>query len=754
MSDATGPAMASKSPLFREYAKEPTSISPLLLSLSNSNSSGQSESKPLLRKEHSSNVGRRIDRDHHPPQQPLIYTDLKASVAESNKRHSGRRHLDGRLKTASVRSNIIRRYDSNSSVDTSSSRESEEGEQYMPSSSTPGDLKQRRTNSTQQARNGNNKLITRHSMISNLESVGNGILWSLVLLPILITMGMFMLSQANKDKTTVIELPFSKHTFTTSPNERVYHDHDHVHISHIAPTRASYRFSFDLHQGRVEYLGYIRSYLTITPDAMATLRRSSAGRTHTLLVEAELVILNPPSPPQGNSNSTVPPLLLLSSGVVPIAAANSFYGLEETTTVTPVIIPLPIITFDRPNIFFNLLNHSGQDTMKVRYTVQWTADGEADATVSDASRSSSTSLLSSIPSSIPSSISSPAPISITVMTQNTSNLRVIALVQLTASVALLALLAYYITSIVSYSRQLLLSEQQQQLQQRHHLLHYSKEDSCDDGRSVGATFLHYIIPEQYTVVALLALLVLWVGPLQSICLLCMLHGIKVSTHMLFITALIKDLSHFGLYCCLLTYIDGLGHRTAARDSSDDDVRLAQLTKQFTDISSYRSLRSVYDPFVDTSASSSSSSSSSAASAVKSSTMTCRSDIQQQYDFWRRDDTACVQSSLLRLKRLDHINLLQSLYVVSHHPFSIEFFEFVFYKLLLLFVTCLLVVLYWFLVTIIIIIPTDDDVMVRWQLTTEQLTGSYTCVKIALFCAHVLWILLILQASTVQLSGLV
>ena len=114
---------------------------------------------------------------------------------------------------------------------------------------------------------------------------------------------------------------------------------------------------------------------------------------------------------------------------------------------------------------------------------------------------------------------------------------------------MLALLAYYIISIVSYSRQLLLSEQQQQqLQQRHHLLQYSNEGSCDDGRSVGATFMHYIIPEQ-------SLLVLWVGPLQSMCLLCMLHGIKVSTHMLFITALIKDLSHFGLYCCLLIYID-------------------------------------------------------------------------------------------------------------------------------------------------------------------------------------------------------
>jgi hypothetical protein len=128
MSDATGPAMASKSPLFREYAKEPTSISPLLLSLSNSYDQG--ESKPLLRKENSSNVGRRIDRDHHPPPQLLIYTDLKASVAESNKRHSGRRHLDGRLKAISVRSNIIRRYDRNS-VDTSLSRESEDGEQYM-----------------------------------------------------------------------------------------------------------------------------------------------------------------------------------------------------------------------------------------------------------------------------------------------------------------------------------------------------------------------------------------------------------------------------------------------------------------------------------------------------------------------------------------------------------------------------------------------------------------------------------------------
>jgi hypothetical protein len=567
-------------------------------------------------------------------------------------------------------------------------------------------------------------------------------------------MGMFMLSQANKDKTTVIELPFSNRTFTTWPNERVHHDldHDHVHISSIAPADTSYRFSFDLHQGRVEYLGYIRSYLTITPDAMATLRRSSAGRTHTLLVEAELVVPSPPSAPtspQGNSTAAlllpVPPppllLLLLSSVVVPIAAANSFYSEEETTTVTPVIIPLPFITFDRPNIFFNLLDHSGLDTMKIRYTVQWIADGEADATVSDASRSFSTS----IPSSISSSISSPAPISITVMTQDTSNLWAFALVQLTASIALLALLAYYIISIVSYSRQLLLSEQQQ-LQQRHQLLQYSKEGSCDDGRSVGATFMHYIIPEQYTVVALLSLLVLWVDPLQSICLLSMLHGIKVSTHMLFITALIKDLSHFGLYCCLLTYIDGLGHRTAARDSSDDDVRLAQLTKQFTDISSYRSLRSVYDPFVDTS--SSSSSSSSAASAVKS-TVTRRSDMQQQYDYWRRDDAAYVQSSLLRLKRLDHINLLQSLYVVSHHPFSIEFLEFVFYKLLLLVVTCLLVVLYWFLVTITIT-TTDNDVTVRWQLTTEQLTGSYTCVKIALFCAHVLWIFLILQASTVQL----
>jgi len=647
-----------------------------------------------------------------------------------------------------VRSNIIRRYDRNS-VDISLSRESEEGEQYMP---TRGDLKQRRTNSTQQARNGNNKLITRHSMISNLESVGNGILWSLVLLPILITMGMFMLSQINKDKTSVIELPISKHTFTMSPNERVHHDHDHIHISRIAPTSTSYRFSFDLHQGRVEYLGYIRSYLTITPDAMATLRQSSAGRTHTLLVEAELVILSPLSPLQRNnstSNSTalfpVTPQLLLSSEVVPIAAANSFYDEEETTTVTPVIIPLPIITFDRPNIFFNLMDHSGQDTMKVRYTVQWIVDGETDATVSDALRSSSTS--------IPSSISLPAPISITVMTQNTSNLWIFALVQLTASIALLTLLAYYITSIVSYSRQLLLSEQQQ-LQQRHHLLHYSKEGSCDDGRSVGGTFMHYIIPEQYTVVALLSLLVLWVGPLQSMCLLCMLHGIKVSTHMLFITALIKDLSHFGLYCCLLTYIDGLGHRTAARDSSDEDVRLAQLTKQFTDISSYRSLRSVYDPFVDTTTTTTTtSSSSSAASAVKS-TETRRSDIQQQYDFWRRDDAACVQSSLLRLKRLDHINLLQSLYVVSHHPFSIEFLEFVFYKLLLLVVTCLLVVMYWFLVTTNIIIPTDNDVTVRWQLTTEQLTGSFTCVEIALFCAHILWIFLILQASTVQLSGLV
>jgi len=743
MSDATGPAMASKSPLFREYAKEPTSISPLLLSLSNSYDQG--ESKPLLRKENSSNVGRRIDRDHHPPPQLLIYTYLKASVAESNKRHSGRRHLDGRLKAVSVRSNIIRRYDRNS-VDISLSRESEEGEQYMP---TRGDLKQRRTNSTQQARNGNNKLITRHSMISNLESVGNGILWSLVLLPILITMGMFMLSQVNKDKTTVIELPISKHTFTMSPNKRVHHDHDHIHISRIAPTSTSNRFSFDLHQGRVEYLGYIKSYLTITPDAMATLRQSSAGRIHTLLVEAELVILSPASPLQGNnSNSTamlpVTPLLLLSSEVVPIAAANSFYGEDETTTVTPVIIPLSIITFDRPNIFFNLMDHSGQDTMKVRYTVQWIVDGETDATASDALRSSSTS--------IPSSISLPAPISITVMTQNTSNLWIFALVQLIASIALLTLLAYYITSIVSYSRQLLLSEQQQQ-QQRHHLLHYSKEGSCDDGRTVGGTFMHYIIPEQYTVVALLSLLVLWVGPLQSMCLLCMLHGIKVSTHMLFITALIKDLSHFGLYCCLLTYIDGLGHRTAARDSSDDDVRLAQLTKQFTDISSYRSLRSVYDPFVDTTTTTTTSSSSSAASAVKS-TETRRSDLQQQYDFWRRDDAACVQSSLLRLKRLDHINLLQSLYVVSHHPFSIEFLEFVFYKLLLLVVTCLLVVLYWFLVTTNIIIPTDNDVTVRWQLTPEQLTGSFTCVEIALFCAHVLWIFLILQASTVQLSGLV
>jgi hypothetical protein len=107
-----------------------------------------------------------------------------------------------------------------------------------------------------------------------------------------------------------------------------------------------------------------------------------------------------------------------------------------------------------------------------------------------------------------------------------------------------------------------------------------------------------------------------------------------------------------------------------------------------------------------------------------------------------------------LKRLDHINLLQSLYVVSHHPFSIEFLEFVFYKLLLLVVTCLLVVLYWFLVTTNIIIPTDNDVTVRWQLTSEQLNGSFTCVEIALFCAHVLWIFLILQASTMQLSGLV
>lgn len=197
----------------------------------------------------------------------------------------------------------------------------------------------------------------------------------------------------------------------------------------------------------------------------------------------------------------------------------------------------------------------------------------------------------------------------------------------------------------------------------------------------------FILPEQYTAIALLAFLCAWQGGLPACCVLLSAAGCTINTTTLFICGLIVSLAQFGLLFSLVLYINGLKFHSSAHsapqsssygttlDSSANNKRLS-------------SARNSYEPFAVQHESHSPD--------TKSNT--------EEIDYWRRGSLglqgamygkyARPAHELTPLER-EHRRAL-SLFVTHHHPCSIEFLGFAYRKLVLLFLTWVVVVLYWLL----------------------------------------------------------
>lgn len=68
---------------------------------------------------------------------------------------------------------------------------------------------------------------------------------------------------------------------------------------------------------------------------------------------------------------------------------------------------------------------------------------------------------------------------------------------------------------------------------------------------------HFILPEQYTAIAMLFFLCLWQGALPAVCVLLCALGLTLNTTTLFVTGLTVSLAQFGLVFCIVLYINGM-----------------------------------------------------------------------------------------------------------------------------------------------------------------------------------------------------
>ncbi len=543
--------------------------------------------------------------------------------------------------------------------------------------------------------------ITRRSFVTNLENIGSKSVWMILFLPIMLSIAVYFATVSWRYTGWTSEFTDGSVSFT-SPS---------------AAVQAGFMRSF------VSIPGYYCEQPQCGGDQLSV-------RAHLLSLEA--------------SESPKKAINLLHTYVDVADFTTQYYAPYVNSSISTnktLVMPLPILRLSSP--VFGL--HPNEQKIKLLSTLSThtsTTNPAGEQNAPDgATTSSERALLVSYTTpttttSDPTSLlmdDSLTPTLTTVTTSRTYMLTV-AILQIVLSLLTFAYLVYIISQV--YANATLLRDKFADVHKptatsygsinRYDYKGYSysviaeetEEDALVVDTEEAPTLWHFILPEQYSAMALLFFLCTWQGVIPSLCAILGDIGVHVSEGMLFSGGLLTSIAQFGLIFTLILYVDGLKY-----NSKNGRFKPTRTSNTY-------SIRS-YDPF---------------------SMHSDNNSINSAYDansreYWRRSSTGLANSHRIQNLQQDLTPLQREykdaieLYVTYHHPRSTDFIGFVHKKLILLLLTWIIVVVYWLLYY-----PRLWHSKAFTQVQNDNILLRFAIVEYLLMAVSAVWIYWIVQVK--------
>ncbi|KAJ1434179.1 hypothetical protein B484DRAFT_69 [Ochromonadaceae sp. CCMP2298] len=639
------------SPFFREYGEGEKGVSPLLAD----------ESQPLLRYNPTTakaTTQRTLPKPSKPL--PLVYTDLKSAPAGAPAPQTPLANLNDAELGLSDRCERGKGEDAEVQV---------------------------------------GKKMNRHSFVTNLEAMGSTSVWLVLLLPMLVTALFYSATVTWRYQTLTVSVPMPASASAG------------LATSEAGSFNTLRRFTL---RRSIYQLGFVRSVLKIHGY------NCQAGcRDLVVSIEALATGASGPTGESMGGPLLSDPLLsdpLLSVQFNPISYLEEFYLNTTGESVAyrgEVLLPLPLLSFDQPDVLRGTRGHAQYVQFVVTQHTQHQEHQDQEQSQEPGQRA-----LWAWSTDSPKGNEMTAELELT--TQRQSYLLTMAAVRILLSLATLAFLAYTVRRVCQQASKL------REMFQREEAASPSRQGEYDydmgERRELlrAVSIYEVILPEQYTAIFMLFFLFLWQGLFPAVLVLLDLWGVPLSQSALLACGMSTELAKFGLFFCLLVYLDGLKYNShAASLSGRSALARARIPHR----------RASYDPF--------------SKQAEKGVTFGERAQApDSDADYWRRSSLGLSGSQFSRPSRrdrtFDEMKPTLSMFVSYHHPCSLDFLEFILWKLVALLLTWLLVALYWLL-----LFP---------HLTRTLSARSFLVVEGLLFACTLLWTYWVASAFYSTLRG--
>lgn len=538
----------------------------------------------------------------------------------------------------------------------------------------------------------NSNVINRHSFISYLESMNTTMIWLILLMPIVILL-MFNISM----KTSLLADQYNK-----------------IPIQHVNIDETSMYLSFQIQN--ISYTRYIQSYITIHPQFINTdcdqQILNSGSNNHQAIcylskwnnVNIEIYLQQNQLSLDKNHNNNRYRIL------------NFTYDLNEilrdyynNVNISSISIPIPSIDLDISNaLLYNSLrnqtnNSFDSSTILSNYQLIYFIQLYSTRSIE------SNPILSNI---LINKNNDNNIIELIISKQTKYSIKSVCIIKVIVSISIFIWLIFILQIILTHAYQLqkkLVSTQQlPQLLESEHLLsthsnnHVNNNDNNNNYNSYKndneeiISIWHLILPEQYLSILFLLFILLWINPIEAIYILFSHYNnnnlIILTEKISIIFNFIRSFSLFGLYYCILVYIDGLCYSNNALNNDDiKTIRLHQIKKIFTNSNKYKSSKTPDELFLHHQLNNNNNNNKS----------TNNNNNSNEYKYWRRksysndNDIDDIERKIILKSYNNHpIKEAKTLYVTYHHPLSRDYLDFIVNKLVLLLVTWLVVGIYY------------------------------------------------------------